>query len=111
MICAALAISICSIAQKKKPVTDTTTNKSATSKSDLFSMMGSKSGDEPKAYKDVITDKAITKKGLFTVHKVDDKYYFDIPDSILGREILAVVRFAKVPTGAGYGGEIANQNH
>ncbi|MDP3392258.1 zinc-dependent metalloprotease [Sediminibacterium sp.] len=63
----------------------------------------------PKAYKDVITAKAISKTGLFTVHKVEDKYYFEIADSILGREILSVVRFAKVPAGAGYGGEIANQ--
>ncbi|MDE3143317.1 MAG: DUF5117 domain-containing protein, partial [Bacteroidota bacterium] len=63
----------------------------------------------PKPYKEVITDKAVTKKGLFTVHKVEEKYYFEINDSILGREILAVTRFAKVPAGAGYGGEIANQ--
>ncbi|MFX9038894.1 DUF5118 domain-containing protein, partial [Acinetobacter baumannii] len=28
----------------------------------------------PRAYKDVITEKAVTKKGLFTVHKVEDKY-------------------------------------
>jgi|694.fasta_scaffold01717_11 hypothetical protein len=63
----------------------------------------------PKAYKDVITSKAVTKQGLFTVHKVEDKYYFEIADSIFGREILSVVRFAKVPAGAGYGGEIANQ--
>lgn len=63
----------------------------------------------PKAYKDVITAKAMSKTGLFTVHKVEDKYYFEIADSILGREILSVVRFAKVPAGAGYGGEIANQ--
>ncbi|MCA6445990.1 MAG: zinc-dependent metalloprotease [Chitinophagaceae bacterium] len=63
----------------------------------------------PRAYKDVITEKAVTKKGLFTVHKVEDKYYFEIADSIFGREILSVARFAKVPAGAGYGGEIANQ--
>lgn len=63
----------------------------------------------PKAYKDVITAKAVTKKGLFTVHKVDEKYYFEIADSIFGREILSVVRFVKVPAGAGYGGAIANQ--
>ncbi len=63
----------------------------------------------PKAYKDVITAKAVSKTGLFTVHKVEDKYYFEIADSIFGREILSVVRFAKVPAGAGYGGEIANQ--
>ena len=62
----------------------------------------------PRAYKDVITEKAVTKKGLFTVHKVEDKYYFEIADSIFGREILSVVRLIKVPAGAGYGGSMAN---
>ncbi|MES2006411.1 MAG: zinc-dependent metalloprotease [Bacteroidota bacterium] len=64
----------------------------------------------PRPYKEVITDKAITKKGLFTVHKVDDRYYFEIADSVLGREILAVTRFSKVAGGGGkYGGEEVNQ--
>lgn len=64
----------------------------------------------PKPYKEVITSKAVTQKGLFTVHKVEDKYYFEIPDSILNQEILAVTRFSKVPGGGStYGGEIANQ--
>ena len=64
----------------------------------------------PKPFKEVITDKAVTKKGLFTVHKVEDKYYFEIADSVLGREILAVTRFSKVPGGGGkYGGEEVNQ--
>jgi len=64
----------------------------------------------PKPYKEVITNKAVTQKGLFTVHKVEDKYYFEIPDSILNQEILAVTRFSKVPGGSStYGGEIANQ--
>jgi len=64
----------------------------------------------PKPYKEIITDKAITKKGLFTVHKVDDKYYFEIADSTLGREILAVTRFSKVAGGGGkYGGEVVNE--
>lgn len=67
----------------------------------------------PKAYKDVITSKAISQKGLFTVHKVDEKYYFEISNEMLGREILAVTRYIKVPAISGgrgvYGGEIANQ--
>ncbi|THU38392.1 DUF5117 domain-containing protein [Niastella caeni] len=64
----------------------------------------------PKPYKDVITAAAVTKKGLFTVHKVEEKYYFEIPDSILNREILAVTRFTKTAGGSSaYGGEIANQ--
>ncbi|MDP1762698.1 MAG: zinc-dependent metalloprotease [Sediminibacterium sp.] len=64
----------------------------------------------PKPYKEVITNKAITQKGLFTVHKVEDKYYFEIADSTLGREILAVTRFSKVAGGGGaYGGEEVNE--
>ena len=64
----------------------------------------------PKPYGEVITAKAWTKSGLFTIHRVDDKWYFEIPDSLLGREFMAITRFGKTPGGAGvYGGEIANQ--
>ncbi len=73
-----------------------------------FGNFGAAQRQGPRAYKDVITDKAVSKKGLFTVHKVDEKYYFEIADSIFGREILSVVRFIKVPAGAGYGGSMAN---
>jgi uncharacterized protein YdeI (BOF family) len=71
-------------------------------------------GGAPRAgvrpYKEVITDKAITKKGLFTVHKVDDKWYFEIPDSVMNREIMAVTRYTRIAGGGGvYGGELANQ--
>ena len=109
IVCTALLVSICSIAQKKSPIPDSTKAKAAASFADFAALMA-KNSDGPKPYKDVITDKAITKKGLFIVHKVEEKYYFEIPDTLLKREILAVVRFAKVPTGAGYGGEMANQN-
>ena len=109
-VCVALLSSLCSIAQKKKPFPDSTKAKGAGMFGDMSSMFGGKANEGPKPYKDVITEKAITKKGLFTVHKVEEKYYFEIPDTLLGREILSVVRFAKVPTGAGYGGELANQN-
>jgi hypothetical protein len=70
----------------------------------------SSSSSGPKAYKDVITDKTQTMRGLFTVHKVDEKYFFEIADSIMKREIMAITRFTKVAAGAGiYGGELANQ--
>ncbi len=74
---------------------------------------GGASRTSPRPFKEIITDKAVSKKGMFTVHKVDDRYYFEIPDSMLGREILSVTRFTKVPATTGrssiYGGEIANQ--
>ncbi|HEV2478029.1 MAG TPA: DUF5117 domain-containing protein, partial [Puia sp.] len=64
----------------------------------------------PKPYKEIITDKAISHTGLFTVHKVDDKWYFEIPDSLLDREFMAITRFSKTAAGDGvYGGELANQ--
>ena len=46
----------------------------------------------PKPYKEVITSKAISKPGLFTVHHVEDKWYFEIPDSLMGREFMAITR-------------------
>ena len=64
----------------------------------------------PKPYKEVITGKAKSSKGLFTVHKVDDKFYFELNESLFGREIMAITRFSKVAGGGGlYGGEMANQ--
>ena len=69
----------------------------------------------PKPYKDVITDKALTKKGLFYVHRVDDKWFFEIGDSALGRDILIVNRISKAPADTrsgffGYAGDEINEN-
>ena len=46
--------------------------------------------------------------GLFTVHKVEDKWYFEIPDSIFGRDILVSTRYDKTSAGGNYGGEQVN---
>ncbi|MBL7977623.1 MAG: zinc-dependent metalloprotease [Bacteroidetes Order II. Incertae sedis bacterium] len=58
-----------------------------------------------KPYKEVITAKAKTDKGLFWVHEVDGKWYFEVPDSLLNREMLLVSRIAKTADNLGYGGE------
>jgi hypothetical protein len=63
----------------------------------------------PKPFREIITNKAISTKGLMSVHKVEDKYYFEIPDSIFDREIMTITRVAKTATGAGYGGEQINE--
>jgi Domain of unknown function (DUF5117)/Met-zincin/Domain of unknown function (DUF5118) len=63
----------------------------------------------PKPYKEIITDKAVSHGGLFTVHKVEDKWYFEIPDSVLQHEFMAITRFSKTAGGGVYGGELANQ--
>lgn len=62
----------------------------------------------PKPYKEVITAKAKTKDGLFKVHQLEDKFFYEIPDSLLGRDMLMVVRIAKTADGLGYGGENTN---
>ena len=51
-----------------------------------------------KTYNDIITDKAVTDNGLFDVHKIDDKYYYEINDSLLGRDMLMVTRIVKMAT-------------
>ena len=63
---------------------------------------------DPKPYKEVITAKAKTKDGLFKVHQIEDKYYYEIPDSLLGRDMLMVTTIAKTADGLGYGGERTN---
>ena len=63
----------------------------------------------PKPYVDIITAKAVSSKGMVWIHKIEDKYFMEIPDSVFGREMMAITRLAKVPTGAGYGGEEANE--
>ncbi|MDB4163928.1 zinc-dependent metalloprotease [Flavobacteriaceae bacterium] len=64
----------------------------------------SKKPKKEKTYKDIITKEAITDKGLFDIHKVKDKYYYEINDSLLGREMLMVTRIAKTASGLGFGG-------
>lgn len=64
-----------------------------------------------KPYAQVITPKAKSSFGFLTVHKVDNNYFFEIPDSMLNRDILIVNRISKAPTSrqksrVGYPGDI-----
>jgi len=51
-----------------------------------------------KTYEEIITKDAISDDGLFKVHKVKDKYYYEIADSLLGRDMLMVTRIVKMAT-------------
>ena len=44
--------------------------------------------NKPKPYAEVVTASAKTDSGMFIVHRVDEKLYFEIPDSLLGRDVL-----------------------
>jgi len=62
-----------------------------------------------KSYKEVIKKDAESDEGLFAVHKVDKDFYYEIPDSLLGREMLMVTRIAKTAAGMGFGGGKQNE--
>ena len=56
-----------------------------------------------KPYDKVITKDAVSDEGLFKVHKVEEKYYFEIPNEHLGKDMLLVSRIAKLPANLGGG--------
>jgi Met-zincin/Domain of unknown function (DUF5117)/Domain of unknown function (DUF5118) len=60
-------------------------------------------------YDEVVTKDFKTDDGLFKVHKKDDKYLFEIPNNMLGREMLMVTRIAKTAAGIGFGGGKQNE--
>ncbi|AZI70045.1 DUF5117 domain-containing protein [Cloacibacterium normanense] len=66
-------------------------------------------------FEKVITNKAVSDEGIITVHKVEDKYYFEIPDKTLKKEFLVVTRLTKAGAEmrmgtVGYAGDQISQN-
>ena len=55
-------------------------------------------------YADVITKEAQSDEGLFTVHKIDDSFFYEIPDILFEKEMLMVTRISKTASGLGFGG-------
>lgn len=102
-----------SLAQAQTRPTTTSTAAADTSKR-ATSMMAAAGKAEPKPYASVITNKAITRKGMITTHRLEDKFFFEIADSILGRDILVVNRISKagaeVRAASGYAGDQIGSN-
>jgi hypothetical protein len=55
----------------------------------------------PRPFDQVITARATSERGALIVHKVDDRYFFEVPEAMLGRDWLLVSRISGVPAGAG----------
>ncbi|MEE3999699.1 zinc-dependent metalloprotease [Tenacibaculum sp. FZY0031] len=91
----ALGVSLNAEAQRKKKKN---AKKETTTKKDS----PKKGGIQP--YEKVVTKQHKTDEGLFKVHSKDAKYLFEIPDSLLNREMLMVTRIAKTASGIGFGG-------
>ena len=99
------------VAQTKPPVKSGKADSTKSTAGPLVAM-GTKSA--PKPYSSVITSAAKSKRGMLAVHKVDEKYFFEIADSLLGREILVVNRISKagaeVRAASGYAGDQVGSN-
>ncbi len=63
---------------------------------------------EIKKFSDVIKSSAEKDEGMFNVYKQEDKFFYEIPNTMLGREMLMLSRIAKTADGIGYGGEVLN---
>ncbi|MEO6683205.1 MAG: zinc-dependent metalloprotease [Ginsengibacter sp.] len=105
----AAMLSISCAAQKKLPATPPVKDTTVVSDTTVKKTPPPKKG-EPQPYNKVITNKAISATGFFKVHNVEDKYYFEIHDSIMNRDILVVNRMSKGAAGGrvstmGYGGD------
>ena len=93
LLCSALFVS-CGTFSKKKKNTEKTATTAAKKKTD-------KNGIQP--YDKVITKDAESDEGLFVVHKVKDKFFYEIPTKLYKKDMLWVSRIAQIPAGLGGG--------
>jgi hypothetical protein len=59
--------------------------------------------DKTPKYSDFVTKATVTDDGLFKVHQTKDKYYYEIPETLLNKDFLLVTRIKKLPSGFGGG--------
>ncbi|HEV2641679.1 MAG TPA: zinc-dependent metalloprotease [Candidatus Elarobacter sp.] len=62
---------------------------------DSTATRGATGSPSPRPYNRVITPDAITRRGMFAVHRVGDKLYFEIPSHELKTDMLVVGRYAR----------------
>ena len=58
-------------------------------------------------YADVITKEATSQSGMFKVHRIEDRLFFEIPERMLGKEMLWQTEVAELPASNGYPGTAA----
>ncbi len=99
----------------RKQATQTLTVKttSTATGSTTTATVSSAKKDGIKKFGDLIPSKTKVDKGLFNTYKVDGKYYYEIPDSLFGRDMMVITRFVRTPAnlkvfGQQYGGEEQN---
>ena len=68
---------------------------------------GAAQAARPQPYDRVITAEAKSDEGIFKVHRVGDRLFFEIPKAQLDKDFLWVTQFKRTSAGAGYGGQAA----
>lgn len=58
-----------------------------------------KKKEKPSAYEKLIKEGGSMTEGMCTVRHIKNNWYFEVPDSLMGRLMLAVTRFRAVPQG------------
>jgi hypothetical protein len=70
----------------------------------LLLMTAAPAAAQVQEYRAVVTAAAQTERGLFDVHRVGERLLFEIPDSILGRDMAILSRYAQAQEGLADGG-------
>src|SRR5688500_16748847 len=118
LICAACMFTPYTAGAQRKKKNDKSTNATASAKDTTKPATPPAGGPPkpgPKKFADVITTKAKADSGMFNIYKQDDKFFVEIPDNLIGRDILVVSRMSKAPAGMrvgmfGFGGDQINEN-
>ncbi|MCC6241616.1 MAG: zinc-dependent metalloprotease [Gemmatimonadaceae bacterium] len=69
--------------------------------------LGGAGDPTPRPYATVITPRAKTKKGVFDVHQIGSRLYFEIPASEIGKDFVVTTVLAGTPAGIGINGTLA----
>src|SRR5687768_6385828 len=60
---------------------------------------------EPRPFDRVITKEAKSDEGIFTVHRLGDRLFYEIPKGMLDKDFLWVSQIARTTLGVGWGGQ------
>ncbi len=55
-------------------------------------------------YAEVVPDTAVSRDGLFTVHQVGERWLWEIPEAMLGRDMILITRITQTASGLSFGG-------
>lgn len=100
-------ISLCAFAQTTPPAT----TQNPPGKTDQATTPAQTPKSDYKAYDTVITKEAVSQDGVFKVHRVEDKVFWEIPAKLLERDFLWQSEISRLSEGAsGYSGLTANSS-